>query len=150
MVELIVSRLRCREIRLHAHLICFRRCHCFLQSLHHTHELLHGHLFTLSARRTLSRGSYHLEPLLAVVHFQRIEELELRTNVIVQRLNQINRWKQHQLSFGKIVRKLGWKLQLELKNCVMGLMFYIGPHGGRQMFPPVDRDRLCAWLVLAS
>ena len=22
--------------------------------------------------------------------------------------------------------------------------------GGRQMFPPVDQDRLCAWLVLAS
>jgi len=25
---------------------------------------------------------------------------------------------------------LGWKLQLELKSCVMGLMFYIGPTVG--------------------
>ena len=28
------------------------------------------------------------------------------------------------------MRKLGWKLQLELENCVMGLMFYIGPTVG--------------------
>ena len=76
-VELFISRLRCREIRLHAFLLHFRRCHCFLQTHHHIHEFLNGHLFTLCARRTLSRGSHHLEFLLAVVQPQRVKELEL-------------------------------------------------------------------------
>ena len=41
-----VSRLRSCEIRLHALLLRFRCCHCFLQPLHHAHQLLHGHLLT--------------------------------------------------------------------------------------------------------
>ena len=33
---------------------------------------------------------------------------------------------------------------VDLLKLVMGLVFYIGPHGGRQMFRPVDLGRLRA------
>ena len=67
-MELIVSRLRSCEICLHALLLRFRRCHCFLQPLHHAHELLHGRLFTPGTCR--SGGHGFLETLLAYLGFE--------------------------------------------------------------------------------
>jgi len=39
---------------------------------------------------------------------------------------------------------------LETAKLCNGTDVLYRPHGGRQMFPPVDQGRLRAWLVLAS
>jgi len=71
--ELFISRLRRREIRLHAFLFNLRCRHCLLQPLHHIHDLLHGQVSTLSSRRTLPGGS----------HFQRFLETHLTVTTVL-------------------------------------------------------------------
>jgi len=63
------------------------------ESLHHNHDLLHGQVFALSARRTLPRGPHPLwfqELLLAVVQLQEMKKAwgtRTHTNTIKQRNN---------------------------------------------------------------
>ena len=57
-MELFISCLRGRKIRLHVFLLRPRFCHFILQPLHHGHDLLHGHFLTRSARWALSRGPH--------------------------------------------------------------------------------------------
>ena len=122
--ELLISRLRRREIRLHALLLTLRRCHCLLQSLHHIHDLLHGQVFALSARRTLPCGPHLLwfqELLLVVVQLQGMKKAlgtRTQTNTIKQQtkpkaIGETAPISQRTVDLGKISKELNRKLQLE-------------------------------------
>jgi len=96
--------------------------------LHHIHDLLHGHLFALSARRTLPRGPHLLqfqELLLAVVQPQGMKktlETQTQTNTIKQRTEPKVMSETAPISYRTV--DLG-KISKELENSTlaMGMMF---------------------------